>query len=183
LAVQTAPPHISPEEATTRALAYWELNLVQGSLRDDFCRAGGRPLVGWSLSGEVTGMSDGSAAWNQRFPNPSPGEFRARVALVGKRYGFRATSVRFLRPRELAPIVIVKTDRDRKKFVADVAAIVDLLDPRSRSGHQGAITFEGFFFEARDAKGPFVRVYNVYRGEIMGGQWSADRDSYPYPHG
>jgi hypothetical protein len=183
LAVQTSPPHISPEEAEARALAYWELNLIQGALRDDFCRAGGRPLVGWSLADEVIAMSDGSAAWNQRFPNPSRGDFRARVALVGKRYGFRATSVRFLQPRELAPIVVVETDRDRKKFVADVAAIVDLLDPRSTSGKQSAVTFEGFFFEARDTDGPFVRVENAYRGEIMGGQWSADPDSYPYLHG
>jgi hypothetical protein len=105
------------------------------------------------------------------------------VALVGKRYGFRATSIRFLRPRELAPIVVVETDPDRKEFVADVAAIVDLLDPRSSSGHQSALTFEGFFFEARDTKGAFVRVHNVYRGEVMGGQWSWDRSSYPYPHG
>ncbi|MEK6274056.1 MAG: hypothetical protein AABM30_01805 [Actinomycetota bacterium] len=101
---------------------------------------------------------------------------------MGRRYGFRPTSVRFLRPRELAPIVVVETDRDRKKFVADVAAIVNLLDPRSSSGHKGAITFEGFFFEARDTDGPFVRVSNVYRGEVAGSQWSWDRCAYPYQH-
>jgi hypothetical protein len=182
-AAQVASAHITPGEARERELAYWETELIGGALRDDFCRAGGPPLIGWSVEGVVNGAASGSSALNQRFPNPSAHDFRARVALVGKRYGFHALSIRFLRPRELAPIVVVETNRDRKKFVADVAAMVDLLDPRSSSGHQSAITFEGFFFEARDAKGPFVRVDNVYRGDVMGGQWSSDRDSYPYPHG
>jgi hypothetical protein len=181
MADQNVPAGITPDEAGQRTLAYWQTELIGGALRDDFCRAGSQSLIGWSVAGHVQGISEG--ALNQRFPNPSPNEFRTRVALVGKRYGYRATSVRFVRPRELAPIVIVETDRDRRKFVADVAAIVNLLDPRSTSGHRGAVTFEGFFFEARDAKGPFVRVYNAYRGEIMGGQWSADQDSYPFPHG
>ena len=57
---------------------------------------------------------------------------------------------------------------------------MDLLDPRSSSGTRGAITFEGFFFEARDDDGPFVRVINAYRGVIMGGVWSGTLFS-PYP--
>jgi hypothetical protein len=183
-AVQITSRRLSPEEGATLDFAQWETTLVGGALRDDFCRAGGKSLVGWSVEGQPGGgVSDGTFALNQRFPNPTRREFRDRVALVGKRYRFRATSIRFLQPRELAPIVVVETDRDRKKFVADVAAIVDLLDPRSTSGKQSAVTFEGFFFEARDTDGPFVRVENAYRGEIMGGQWSADPDSYPYLHG
>jgi hypothetical protein len=182
-AVQITSRRLTLEEGATLDFAQWETTLVGGALRDDFCRAGGKSLVGWSVEGQPgDGVSDGTFALNQRFPNPTRREFRDRVALVGKRYGFRATSIRFLRPRELAPIVVVATDRDRKKFVADVAAIVDLLDPRSTSGKQSAVTFEGFFFEARDADGPFVRVENAYRGEIMGAQWSADRCAYPYPH-
>jgi hypothetical protein len=62
--------------------------------------------------------------------------------------------------------------------VADVPSIVNWLDPRNGQ----AITFEGFWFEARDANGPFVRVENVYRGEVEGGQWSADPCDYPYMH-
>jgi hypothetical protein len=180
-ALQAAPADPSPEEQRARDLAEWEVELIQGALRDDFCRAGGRPLVGWSVSGQFRGHSDGSYALNQRFPNPSPGEFRERVDLVGRRYGFRPESVRLLRPRELAPIVIVKTDRGRSKFVADVPSIMDLLDPRSSSKGHDALTFEGFFFEARDDDGPFVRVINAYRGVIMGGVWSWDRCFSPYP--
>jgi hypothetical protein len=165
-------------------LADWEVDLALGALRDDFCDAGGRPLVGWSIAGVVHGVSDAGEALNQRFPNPSPQGFRARVAAVGERYGFHAFSIRLLRPRELAPIVLVRTDRDRKAFIRDVSAIMNLLDPRSLSKHGVAESFEGFFFEAQDGKGPFVRVDDVYRGEVMGGQWSGvPGDVYPYPHG
>ena len=166
-----------------RALSEWEVDLFFGALRDDFCQAGGRPLVGYSVAGRVAGMATNEYALNQRFPNPSRSEFRARVASVAKQYGFQPVAIRFLRPRELAPIVVVRTTRDRKEFIADVQEIVELLDPRSFSNHEVAQTFEGLFFEARDAHGPFVRVFDALRGTLMGGQWSAERDAYPYPHG
>ena len=91
-------------------------------------------------------------------------------------------SLRLLRPLDYAPLLVVSTDRDRKEFVHDVPEIVALLNPTSSAGDNTAVTFEGFFFEARDAKGPFVSVENVERGEAMGGQWSWDRCVYPYPH-
>lgn len=177
-----APSHATQEELGAWTLAAWEVDLALGALRDDFCDAGGRPLVGSSINRVVRGVSDAGEALNQRFPNPSPKTFRARVAAIGKRYGFRVLSIRFLRPRELAPIVVVRTDRGRKAFVHDVPSIMSLLDPHSITKHEIAITFEGFFFEARDGKSPFVRVLNVYRGEVMGGQWSPDPCLYPFEH-
>jgi len=171
----------SADDLRAYVLAEWEARLVGGALRDDFCSAGGRPLVGWSVSKTVIngGVSDGTFALNQHFPNLSPTQFRSRLALVGKRFGFEVGSVRLLRPRQLAPIVVVRTRRDRRDFITDVPAIIDLLNPKSISGHEGALTFEGFFFEARDPKGAFVRVDSTWRGEVGGGQWSA----YPYQHG
>ena len=44
------------------------------------------------------------------------------------------------------------------------------------------MTFEGFFFEAVDARGPFAAVDDIYRGQTAGGQWSWSRCVYPYPH-
>jgi hypothetical protein len=123
-------------------------------------------------------VSDRSQSFEQRFPNPSPAAFRARVALIGRRYGFQVASLRLLHPFQTAPLLVVETTRDRKAFVHDVPAIMDLLDPRNGT----AATFEGFLFEAQDAKGAFVRVENVYRGEVMGGEWSWNRCVYPYPH-
>jgi len=183
LSVPFAAARISPSEARARSIAQWQLELVGGALRDDICRAGGRSLAGWSVSDVVRGVSDGTFAFNQRFPNPSKQSFRARVATVGERYGFQASSIRFLHPEELVPIVVVETDRDRKEFVADVREIMALLDPTSSSLAQTAVTFEGFLFEARDRHGPFVRIFNAYRGESMGGQWSWNRHVYPYEHG
>jgi hypothetical protein len=171
---------VAGEGRRAAALAQWETELVEGALRDDFCSAGGRPLVGASVGDVLDDAADGGFALGQRFPNPSPEAFRARIAAVGKKYGFRMTSLRLLRPRELAPLLVVETERDRKAFVHDVPEIMLLLSPASDGAGQRAETFEGFFFEARDAEGPFVRITRAYRGQIMGGQWSWDRCTYPY---
>jgi hypothetical protein len=163
-------------------VASWEANLVAGGLRDDLCAAGGAPLVGWTTGRDGMRVADQNYALEQRFPNPTAQAFRRRVQLVGKRYGFRVASLRLLRPRQLAPLVVVQTDRNRKAFVADVPAILALLDPTTSGPGATALSFEGFFFEARDAKGPFVRTENVYRGEVEGGEWSWSRCVYPFQH-
>jgi hypothetical protein len=178
------PPHnavwayLAAPRAGRSDVAQWETDLFAGGLRDAFCAAGGAPLVGYSVGGHVANVSDHSQAFGQRFPNPSPAAFRARAALIGRRYGFRVVSLRLLHPLQTAPLLVVETTRDRKPFVHDVPAIMDLLDPRNGT----ALTFEGFLFEARDDKGAFVRVENVYRGEVMGGEWSWSRCDYPYAH-
>jgi hypothetical protein len=78
--------------------------------------------------------------------------------------------------------LIVKTSRPRKAFVRDVPSIMRLLDPIRSADNRTAVTFEGFFFEADDRGGPFVRVENVYRGQTEGGEWSWNPCVYPYPH-
>jgi hypothetical protein len=169
--------HPTPVEVANQMLAQWQASLVVGALRDDFCSAGGRPLVGWTIGRRGIGVSDRIYALEQHFPNPSPTAFRERVGLIGRRYGFRVVALRLLHPRQLAPLLVVETERDRKSFVADLPAIMALLNATSSSAQQTALTFEGFFLEARDAKGPFVRLENVNRGEVEGGQWSWDRSS------
>jgi hypothetical protein len=160
-------------------LAQWELPLVGGALRDEFCDAGGAPLLGWSVGGAVHGFSDGLHPFLQDFPNPSVPTFRRAVAEVGRRHGFRVVSLRMLRPRQWAPLMVVETQRDRADFVKDVPSIMFLLNP----GHSKAKTFEGFFLEARDEAGPFVSVHSGHRGSVWGGQWSWDPCTFPYPHG
>lgn len=174
--------HPSPARVQALSAAEWEVELVKGALRDRFCAAGGRPLVGFSVSGFPGGVSDREQAFGQRFPNPSAGAFRRRLALVGRRYGFRVSSLRLLRPLQLAPLVVVSTDRERTEFAKDVPAIVRLLDPITTGDSLAATTFEGFTFVVQDGKGPFVSVENAYRGEVMGGEWAWDRCWYPYPH-
>jgi hypothetical protein len=173
---------ITPRQVGDRMLAQWEADLVAGALRDDFCRPGGAPLVGMTIGRGSIQISDRMEALGQRFPNPAPTAFRERVAAVGRQYGFRVIELRLLRPRELAPLLVVETSHDRKEFVSEVPAIVSLLNPAKSEGSQTAVTFEGFFLEVRDADGPFVRTMTVRRGQVMGGQWSWDRCVYPYAH-
>lgn len=183
VATRQLPNHASPQASGTQMIADWETHLVIGALRDDFCAARGRPLVGWTVGRGGLGVSDQTQALEQRFPNPSPATFRRRVELVGRRYGFTIDDLRLLHPRQLAPLLVVHAERDRKASVADVPKIMRLLDPVSTgSGGPTAITFEGFFFAAEDNNGPFVRVENVYRGETEGGQWSWNPCYYPYAH-
>jgi hypothetical protein len=172
----------TPERMGEFMVAQWEASLVAGALRDDFCAAGGRSLVGWTLiRGAAMAISDRADAFTQRFPNPSPQAFRRRVELIGRRYGFSIVSLLLLHPRQLAPLLVVQTSRNRTAFVRDVPQIMTLLNPSSSVGRQTAVTFEGFLLEARDANGPFVRVGNGYRGEVRGGgQWSWNRCVYPY---
>jgi hypothetical protein len=182
--IPSAASHPSPTEILDNAVANWEADLVGGALRDDLCAAGGAPLVAWSPEpGGGGGFAESWWALGQHFPNPSPAAFRKRVRLVGRRYGFRISSLRLLRPRQLAPLLVVETRRNRKAFVHDVPAIVSLLDPTTSDGHQHAITFEGFLFEARDARGPFVETDGAQRGESMGSEWSWNPNVFPFTHG
>jgi hypothetical protein len=173
-------PNPRPQLSLTNAILTWETGLIGGALRDDLCAAGGPPLVIWS-GGGVVGVSERSLALEQRFPNPSPSSFRRRVALVGRRYGFRVVSLRLLRPRQVAPLLIVGTSRPRAAFSRDIPKVMNLLDPTSRSGSETAETFEGFLLAAEDASGPFAEVQEASRGESEGGEWSANRCDYPYP--
>jgi hypothetical protein len=182
-ATQTLPvkhPAASREEA--QMIAQWEARLVVGALRDDFCANGGPPLVGWTVGKGGIGLSDRTQALGQRFPNPAPAAFRRRLQLIGRRYGFTVSELRLLRPRQLAPLLVVSTKRNRKAFARDVPAIMKLLDPTSSGPGKTAITFEGFFLEAEDGHGPFLRVENVDRGQTEGGQWAWNPCFLPYAH-
>jgi hypothetical protein len=174
--------HPTPERVGALMVAKWETELVMGALRDDFCAAGGRPLIGSSIGNLVQALSTRTFALEQRFPNLSPRAFRRRVELIGRRYGFRIVSLLLLRPVQIAPLLVVETSRPRKAFVRDVPEIAALLNPFTRGDRDNALTFEGLLLEARDVNGPFVRVENVNRGEAEGGQWSWDPCVYPFGH-
>jgi hypothetical protein len=174
--------HPTPTQLGAAAIAQWEAALAAGALRDDFCTAGGPPLVGWTIGRGGITVSDSSQALRQHFPNPTSKAFRHRLDLVAHRYGFTVTSLRLLHPEQLAPLLIIHTKRGRKAFVHDIPAIMRLLDPISQGHNRAAVTFEGFLLQADDNHGPFVRIDNVYRGETEGGEWSSDPCSYPYPH-
>lgn len=172
--------HATPAQILAASIASWESGIVVGALRDDMCAAGGAPLVSWTSAGGG-GFSESGSALEQRFPNPAPAAFRQRVELVGRRYGFRIASLRLLRPRQLAPLLVVETDRNRKAFSHDIPAIMRLLDPTTTSGSETAQTFEAFFFAAEDAHGPFVNTEYISRGEAESGESVWNHCDYPYP--
>ena len=75
----------------------------------------------------------------------------------------------------------MKTHRPRADFVKDIPQIMAVLNPHRTAGHQTAATFEGFFFGAEDAKGPFTFSWGVSRNVTGGSEWAANRCLYPYP--
>jgi hypothetical protein len=112
----------------------------------------------------------------QRFDNPARGEFRRRLRNLAGRYGFEVVSARVLRPRQDAPLVVVRTT-DYRGLAKATSAILSRLDPKRR-------TYEGFFWEARDERGvPFLVASTLTRGRVEGSQWARSEALYPFARG
>lgn len=125
------------------------------------------------------------AAPKFRFPNLSPATVRQRLDRLARTYDFRVVSVQFLRPRQLAPLVVVQTSR-YEQLARATHAILQQIDPKRRTNDdRTGWRFEGFFFEAQDERGiPFLAADNFWRGESAGGgQWARSEPLYPFPHG
>jgi len=104
---------------------------------------------------------------------------------AAQRYDFDVVSVQLLRPRQLAPKVVVRT----KHYLAlahATAAILRRIDPRTPAvDDREGWKYEGFYFEARDERDvPFLIAYNFWRGPSAGGgQWARSEPLYPFVHG
>ena len=115
-----------------------------------------------------------------RFSNLAPATFRRRLDAAASRYHFTVETVRFLRPRQLAPLVVVRT-RSYVGFSRAVPAIEKSLDPGAGSADAA---FEALFLEGQDERGvPFVIVTSAVRGGLEGGEWARSDALFPYPHG
>ena len=113
-----------------------------------------------------------------RFANLSTSEFRRRLDAAASKYGFTVETVRFLEPRQLAPLVVVRTSH-YLAFSKAIPAIENSIDP----GRQPP-AFEALYLEGQDERGiPFVVVNNEFRGQVMGGQWARSEALYPFLHG
>jgi hypothetical protein len=120
-----------------------------------------------------------------RFPNLAPFLFRQRLAEAARRYRFEVVSARLLRPRQLAPEVVVRT-RHYVELARAVPALEAALNPRlpARDDRRGW-EYEGFYLEARDEHGvPFLAVFDFVRGRGPGGgQWARSDPLFPFAHG
>jgi hypothetical protein len=127
----------------------------------------------------------------QRFANLPEAEFRARLAAAAKRYDFTVQSVQFLHPRQVAPLVVVRTADSRallKPFVA--GKIFAAIDPAKLKDEVEVRSFEALFFEAQDERGvPFFIAQNEERGLTSGLRdgggiaWTRDPTAMPGPLG
>lgn len=121
-----------------------------------------------------------------RFLSPGRQIFLAQLRRASARYHFAVDEVRFYRPFQFAPFVVVHSGHP-KRFSADTPPIVDLLDVADKRGHsrERYWQYEGFYLEARDGDGvPFLAVSNFIRGKGWGGgQWARTEELYPFAHG
>jgi hypothetical protein len=113
------------------------------------------------------------------FRSPGRGVLLARLGREAKAHDFEVVSVRMLHPRQLAPLVVVRTRR-YVSLARAAGAILRELDPERNYDPD----YEGFYFEAQDERGvPFFSAFNVRRGQIEGGEWARSEPLYPFPHG
>ena len=120
----------------------------------------------------------------QRFDNPARGEFRQRLHKLADRYGFEVVSAKVLRPRQDAPLVVVRTT-DYRGLAKATSTILKQLDPKRSTGDdRTGWRYEGFFWEVRDERGvPFLIASTLTRGQVEGQQWARSEALYPFRHG
>jgi hypothetical protein len=138
-------------------------------------------LAGWQRELRL-GLSERPGL---RFDNLSPTELRRRLDEAAETYDFDVVSVRFHRPKQLAPEVVVRT-KHFEQLAQSARVILSRVDPkRMTSDDRTGWRFEGFYFRAEDEDGvPFFVVFNAWRqSEPGGGQWARSESLYPFPHG
>jgi hypothetical protein len=114
-----------------------------------------------------------------RFRSPSRTVLLARLRREARAHDFQVMSFRMLRPRQLAPLVVVRTTH-YVDLARATGSILEKLDPDGRYDRD----YEGFHFEAQDERGvPLFVADNVMRGRIEGGQWARSEPLYPFEHG
>jgi hypothetical protein len=121
---------------------------------------------------------------NQVFANPSSSSLRSALRSEARSNHFRVVSLQLLRPRQLAPKIVVQTTH-YVSLARAAPSIVRKLDPRSPAADDNkGWAYEGFYFEADDEHGvPFLIVSNFWRGANGGGgQFARSEALYPYPH-
>jgi hypothetical protein len=121
---------------------------------------------------------------SERFDNLSARQLRQRLAEEATRYHFTIEQVRLLHPRQVAPLVTIRTRR-YLAFAHALPSIETSLDPHIGHNDRAGWAFEGFFLEAQDERGvPFLAVFNFMRGSGPGGgQWARSDQLYPFAHG
>jgi hypothetical protein len=115
-----------------------------------------------------------AARWPQfRFDNPGVAGTERRLANFARKHRFRVVSLRWLKPKQLAPEIKVRTTH-----------YVELAGAIGRFLQSIGTGYEGYYFEADDERGlPFLYVTKFRRGRSGGGSYWARSDALmPFAH-
>jgi hypothetical protein len=119
------------------------------------------------------------------FPSPSRAVLVNRLERARRLYGFQVVGVTMLRPLQLAPVIVIQSDR-KLALARAVPTIIQIFNPRhvTRRNPSG-YAYEAYFLVAQDRHGvPYLATFNFMRApRIGGGQWAASERLYPFPHG
>ena len=119
----------------------------------------------------------------ERFRNLPTRVFLARLHAAAARYGFSIVSVRFYRPRQLAPLVRVQTTH-YLRLARAMISIDRAINPHRGTSDLNGWSYEGFYFQADDERGiPFFITSSLTRGQVAGSQWARSEQLYPFIHG
>jgi hypothetical protein len=175
----------APQRGAHAVRVDWEQMIVAGGLRDLLCAARAPLLWSWSgLDGVSHGSPDRKYPYLQHFSSPPERVFRQRLAIAARRWHFRVLDARYLRPLQGAPMVVAQTQHPLRlvQFARKIQQFLDPVEP-SREYQLGAWTYEGFYFEAEDAKNRPAFVFaNAERGTGVGSQWARCQGLYPFEH-
>ncbi|MGB2875049.1 MAG: hypothetical protein WBB76_06180 [Gaiellaceae bacterium] len=119
-----------------------------------------------------------------RFDNPSLAALMSVLRDSARQDGFDVISAKVLRPRQDAPMIIVRTTH-YVGLARATAGILKQLDPRypAKDDRKGW-RYEGFYWDARDELGiPFLIASTLTRGQVEGQQWARSEPLFPYLHG
>jgi hypothetical protein len=117
------------------------------------------------------------------FPSPSRIVLIRRLEREARALDFEVLSVRVLRPRQLAPIIVVRTAHPIA-LARGTLSILQKIDP---SWGRSQELYEGLYLAAVDERGiPLFSVSNILRSDgrrlYEGGEWARAEALYPLPH-
>jgi hypothetical protein len=117
---------------------------------------------------------------DQRFPTPSREVLLRRLEREARIHDFQIVSLRMVRARQLAPVIVVRTTHAVSLAHATVS-ILERLDPNWGRG-EAVELYEGTYFAAVDERGiPLFSASEVVRGGYEGGSWARSEALYPIP--
>jgi hypothetical protein len=115
------------------------------------------------------------------FPNPSRSTLVGRLERQVRAHQFQVVSLEMFHPRQVAPLIVVRTAHSLALARATVS-VLQGLDPNWGRGEPSEL-YEGLYFVALDKKGvPLFSTSEVIRGRSQGSVWARSDALYPVGH-